>query len=179
MSAKERIIQRAAFLAAVVCTLTVAVTTAAAFAPAIRTWAGWRSRAEVSYPVGRGTDVPPATYAGAPFTLLIFARSDCGVCEQVKPWLAAAVAAAGREPSVRVVVLATGAHAADDVRFAGELGVDPDHVVSVAGTGLRVNIVPTVVLVDRHGLVRYSQEGAPRTDQGQTISEMMHVVSSH
>jgi len=117
--------------------------------------------APAPYVAGQAVDVPAAWYAGAPHTLILFARASCAACEKAQPFLKEIV---GHMSGHGAVVMAHPAGAPEaDQKFANGLGITNDHVM-LATPGLRVRATPTLVLVDRQGRVVDAWEGAGKID---------------
>ena len=109
-----------------------------------------------AYVAGDHIDVPAAWYANSPRTLVVFARAACGACQNAQPFLktlAAAVTAHGG----RVTIAGHRDSPADDAAFAKTLGVTDDAFV-VFPAGLRVRVTPTLVLVNREGVILHAWE---------------------
>jgi hypothetical protein len=113
-----------------------------------------------AYAAGQQVDLPATLYAGAPRTLLVIARSSCGGCQAAKPWLRDLVDEARRAGPVRVALLVEKPEPAEHA-FAREIGVAPEDVVAVELTRFKVRRVPTILLVDGGGAIRFSHEDAP------------------
>ena len=169
---KSDLVGRIALAITVGCLVMVGLTVGALATPAGRARMGLAPAPAPSYAVGARIDVPASVYDASPYTVVLFARSDCGVCQQSKPWLAALTTALQRQSTVRVVMIASGEHLSDEVQYAADLGIGRDRVVPLAPRALKARLVPSLVLVDRQGVVRYSQEGVPRADQGTVLTAM-------
>jgi thiol-disulfide isomerase/thioredoxin len=139
---------------------------------------GWRDAVGLgprpAYATRSRIDVPPEVYRSSPFTIVLFARSTCAVCRSSVPFLTRLVQeAAASGVAVRLVSSAPVAPA--EVAFAQALGLGATQLVGVDVRALRVKQVPTVVLVDRSGDIRYAREGAvPAVDQ----DELLRTLSS-
>jgi hypothetical protein len=69
-----------------------------------------------------------------------------------------------------VMVLVSEGTEAEERPYLRELGLGDDRLAGVNFTALRLQHVPTTVLVDRRGEVRYSLEGTPSVlDQGELL----------
>jgi peroxiredoxin len=113
------------------------------------------------YAAGQQVDVPAAWYAGAPHTLILFARASCAACEKAQPFLKEIV---GHMRGHGTSLMAhPPAPPADDKKFADSLGLTDDAVM-VTTPGLRVRATPTIVLVDRQGRIVNAWEGAGKID---------------
>ena len=154
----ERLFGRFAVVLVLACVTVVAATVLAARSPAVRTYFGLRP--PPAYAVGASIDLPDRLYRSSPHTLFIFVRSSCAACQAAKPVLAA-LAPRLRQTPTDIVMIISGAHAGDEAVYAHDLGVDAAHLVALDLSGLRVKLLPTVVLVNRSGQVLYSVEGVP------------------
>jgi thiol-disulfide isomerase/thioredoxin len=160
-------------VAAAVASLALVTVTAIALARP-----GWRDAVGMgprpAYATRSRIDVPPEVYHSTPFTIVLFARSTCAVCRSSVPFLARLVQeAAASGVAVRLVSSAPVLPA--EVAFAQALGLGATELVGVDVRTLRVKQVPTVVLVDRAGDIRYAREGAvPAVDQ----DELLRTLSS-
>jgi thiol-disulfide isomerase/thioredoxin len=105
--------------------------------------------------------VPATVYESSPYTVVLFARSSCGACKSAKPLFKKLVANIERRSSARVVMIAPMANRQDEVTYAKELGLDETQLLQLDLKDLRLRRVPTVVLLDQRGIVRYTREGAP------------------
>jgi hypothetical protein len=167
---------RMALTAAVACLVAVGVTLGALVMPAVRARMGLAPVPRPAYAVGDRIDVPASIYEGSSYTVILFARSSCGVCQQIKPWLAGLTASLQRQPSVQVVMVASGGRASDEVSYAADVGVSRQRVFQLAAGPHKLRSVPVLVLVDRGGVVRYSQEGMPRANRDQVVGTMTSLI---
>ena len=114
-----------------------------------------------AYVAGQQIDVPPAWYAGAPQTLIVFARASCTACERAQPFLKTLV---GRMQGRGGAMMAHPAGSEqDDLKFARSLGVADDRV-QIVPAGLRVKATPTIVLVNAQGVIVNAWEGAAKPE---------------
>ena len=126
--------------------------------------------APAAYVAGQQIDVPAAWYAGAPQTLIVFARASCTACERAQPFLKTLV---GRMQGRGGAMMAHPAGSEqDDRNFARSLGIDADRVM-ITPAGLRVKATPTIVIVNAHGTIVQAWEGAARTE---VQAEMLKTV---
>jgi len=112
------------------------------------------------YITGERVDLPVALYDGAPRTLLIVARSACSGCQAAKPFLGQLVTEMRRVAGARVALVVRQSSDAEQA-FATELGVSHDEVVALDLTRFKLRRVPTVLVVDAGGAVRFLHEDAP------------------
>jgi peroxiredoxin len=114
-----------------------------------------------AYAAGQTVDVPTQWYTSAPYTLVIFARASCGACEKAQPFLAELVQhVEGRSD---VVMAGPADTHAEDTQYARSLGV-PDGRVQVVPANARVRATPTLVLVNREGMILEAWEGVGSSD---------------
>ena len=137
-----------------------------------------------AYNAGERIDVPEGWYEESPHTLVLFAQARCGACLKAQPFLADLVTMVeGRA----AVVLAypslalrpgspTGRHETE-LRYALSLGI-PETAVFEAPSGLRAQVTPTLVLVDRLGTVIGAWEGARPDEQGPIAETIAAAVAT-
>jgi thioredoxin-related protein len=132
--------------------------------------------AREAYAVDQVVDVPHAIYDSSSYTLLIFARSTCEVCQRSAGFLrrlAGETAVAGG--TVRLV--SSTPVVESELAFARGLGLVDGQVAPVDLRTLRLRRVPTIVLVDRHGAIHYALEGAvPASDQEDVIKRLISLT---
>lgn len=152
---RERHIVRAA-VGTVVVALAIVSTTA------IAGW--WRLRAAPapSYAVGDKIDLPPDAYSNTEKTLVLFLRESCAVCQTEAPHLAELVRRVGIDSTSVASVVVTGSARVEAEREFAARFKGASHR-QVPFEDLKVQTVPTVVLVDRHGVVLFAQEGRLKT----------------
>ena len=136
----------------------------------------WQSRSAAvkpAYALGETLDVPPSLFASAPHTLLIFVRESCSVCRAEADGLAKIAATLNHLPSPVPTVVVTGSNDVEADRvFARSFGqLRHEHA---AFSNLKLQVVPTVVLVDRQGTVLYTREGRSKT--ADVIGELMRRI---
>jgi peroxiredoxin len=113
------------------------------------------------YTAGEQVDLPERVYGSSPFTLVVFSRSDCPACQGAKPALKDLIDALRQLSTVRVAMVAAHGEAPEEQQFGRDLGLDKSEVLQIDLDDLRLEHVPTTLLVDRHGRVHYSLEGPP------------------
>jgi hypothetical protein len=164
MLAGERL-GRIAIALAVTAVVIVGATAALVARPDLRARLGLAPEA---YAVRQVVDVPPAIYNSSSYTLLIFARSTCDVCQRSAKFLSRlAGQTAGAGAGVRLVSSAP--VVASELAFARALGLSDAQVAPVDLKTVRVRRVPTIVLVDRHGEIHYAREGAVSTSDQEAV----------
>jgi thiol-disulfide isomerase/thioredoxin len=139
----------------------VVVTVGVLAMPAARARLGWAPNRTTSYAVGGRIDVPTAVYGADPYTVVLFARSTCAFCQRAKPLFTKLVADLAESHSARMVMVSSPSGGTGDVDYAKSVGLEADQLVVLDPVSLRLKTVPTLVLVDRQGQVRYSHEGMP------------------
>lgn len=128
------------------------------------------------YAVNQVVDVPVAIYDSSSYTLMIFARSTCEVCQRSSAFLRRlAGESAGAGADVRLITSAPVAEG--ELAFARTLGLPDGQVAPVDLKTLRLRRVPTIVLVDRRGAIHYAREGAvPASDQEDVIKTVISLT---
>lgn len=159
MAVSDVLVRRIATGVGVACVAALSLTAAMAAVPALKGRVGWSTPPPLSYVVGSAVDLNASLYDATPRTVFIFARSSCGACQRSKPQMAALVRELAAHNDT-CVVLVTPPNAVEDTEFfAREIGLDSSRIARVAPASLRVRVVPTVVVVDRHGTVLLGKEG--------------------
>jgi len=115
---------------------------------------------EPAYATGQPIDLPASLYQGASHTLVVVARSSCGGCQAAKPFLGELVAGMRRVAGSRVALVVERSDAVEQA-FAREIGIAPGEVVPLDVQRFNVRRVPTVLVVDGAGTIRFSHENAP------------------
>jgi thioredoxin-related protein len=128
--------------------------------PGVRTWFQSIAAGAPAYVAGESIDVRVSLYDQAQRTLIIFARSSCASCQRAKPLLVQVVSEIRDQPGWDIRMMATASDDAAELEYAHEIGLEPS-AVTLAPRGLRLSTVPTIVVVDRQGLILFSQEGLP------------------
>jgi hypothetical protein len=173
--ATERLIGRLATAVTIGCVAVVAITLGALALPSVRAKLGFPAARPVSYPIGDRIDVPASLYESAGQTLFVFARSSCTACQRSKPALTEIVAQIRRTPAARILVVTSDMHRASEVAYANDLGLDDAQVIGLNLDGLRLRVVPTLVLVDQRGRIHYTSEGMISPGQEE---ELLRAVTS-
>jgi hypothetical protein len=162
--------RRTATIVISTCAAIVAGTVFALAVPGWRRALGLTAADGVVYPVGDRIDVPVSLYESGPVTLLLFTRSSCGTCQRAKSALAALTTALRDRGTVRVTMVVADGTQADEGNYLHDIGLTAGHLAAVDFRTLRLQRVPTTVLVDRTGHVLYSLEGEP------TASDQMELL---
>jgi len=126
---------------------------------------GTRSGAEAQasgYVVGTTIDLPAELVSGADRTILVFARSSCAACRRSTPALQSLVAAASASPATQVLLVTSAREDRDaDRALAAEIGLTGAQVHRAPFDRLRLKVVPSIIVVDRAGVVLDAHVGAP------------------
>jgi hypothetical protein len=164
---RDALLGRVALWFAAACVVVVAATVLMFALPAVRDYLSGRP-ALVSYVEGDLIDLPPAVYSSTANTIFLFSQFSCRACQASKPVMAAIVADLARRPNVQVVLVTDDASPEEEQVFAVEVGIDSSHVHRTDLRGLRLRLVPTIVLADKAGKILMAREGllteSDRTD---------------
>ncbi len=137
------------------CVVALGVTTAVVVSPAVRTIVGLGPDAPPpAYSVGEQVDVDPAIYGASDRTIVLFARSTCGVCLRGVPFFAS-VFAAGREQGATVAMVTPSSDLAAEGAFAEQMGLARNQVHHSPSGSIRLRAVPTLMVVDRTGTIQH------------------------
>jgi hypothetical protein len=150
--------------ATIVISTCVAIVAASVFVLAVPGWRralGLVAADGAVYGVGDRIDVPVSLYDSAPITLLVFTRSSCGICQRARPALATLAIALRDHATVGVRMVVADGTQADERKYLHDIGLTDSHLAALDFRTLRLQRVPTTVLVDRSGQVLYSLEGEP------------------
>lgn len=113
-----------------------------------------------AYAIDTKVDVPAEIYRDAPFTVVLFARSSCGVCERSKEIFSVALNRAREQQHVNVTLVVPTTLSDGDRSYGRDLGIDPERVVHLPSSAL-LHVVPTILVVDRTGTIRFARSGVP------------------
>jgi len=155
---RDELVGRLALGLAAAAVFIVLLTTAAVAVPGIRTAFGFGAVRSSGYAVGQFIDLVPPGSASRGHTLLVFARHDCVACQQSKSALADLVYDLRRQ-AVDTVVVTNQDDRPSQVAYGLAIGVSESNVLSVDLSVLRVQLVPSIVLIDRAGTVMYARAG--------------------
>jgi thiol-disulfide isomerase/thioredoxin len=162
---------------AVVCATALTVTAVAIAMPSVRASLGFVPPPPApSYAAGQRSDFPANLFEQAPHTLAIFFRSDCGACARMKPFLAR-LAARDDGAAVRVVAVTGTGNRADSLAFAKQIGLGESRLMMIDIGTLRLKRVPTVVLMDRSGVIQVALEGIPSSQEEEKLLRMVTSLS--
>ena len=147
----DRLISRTAGILSL-CLVVLLVGTFGALAwPRLSNALGWGPKKEVAYKTGDVVDAPREWYDGAAHTLIIFARADCGACVNAKPFFKSLVTRVQATGKARVVLGGVSAEGLPDAGYAKAIGLDAEMARTTKPKQLRLNGVPTLVLVSADG----------------------------
>ena len=175
--AREVLVGRLGVAVAVVCATALTVTAVAVAMPSVRASLGFAPPPPApSYAAGQPADLPASLFKQAPHTLVIFFRSDCGACARMKPFLAR-LAARDDDSAVRVVAVTGAGNRPDALAFAKQIGLGESSLVMMDLGQLRLRRVPTVVLMDRSGVIQAALEGIPSSQEEEKLLRMVTSLS--
>jgi hypothetical protein len=162
-SRTEKAIGTGALIGSVLLVIIVLVTAAALFSRPAMTWLraklGWApAAAATAYTVGEPSGVPVAWHIDTPYTLILFARSTCAACERSKPLHQRLITDNASRADLRVM-LATPDPLARELDYGRALGLADARVIHIETPTVKVKTVPTLLLVNRYGVVVATREG--------------------
>ena len=155
--ATDRVVRRGAATVALAALLVVIVTIVSVANPVTRTWL----RARLTTPgfvIGASSQLPTSLYRDHARTVLIFVSAHCDACMRAQPFHRALTQLASAESNVSVQVLLTTA-ADDPAAYAAAMHVPASFVASFDPRDTRLKRVPTILVVDRAGVVLEMTEG--------------------
>ncbi len=178
--ATEATIRKLAGWVIALCVVALGVTTAVVVSPAVRTMVGLGPAVPApAYVVGEQVDVDPAIYGTSDRTVLLFARSTCGVCLRGVPFFAG-VFAAGREQGTAVAMVTPSSDMATEGAFAEQMGLTRGQVHHAASGSIRLRAVPTLMVVDRNGTIQHVWIGhADAATQAEIQSVLIPASARH
>ena len=173
----DLVIGRLGVAVAVVCATAVTVTAVAMAMPSVRTSLGLGpTPLKPSYVAGQPVDLSSDVFGQASQTLAIFFRSDCGACERMKPYLTRLVAR-NTGTALRVVAVTGVANSSDSLAFAKAIGVDESRLITMDLSKLRLQRVPTILLIDRSGRIENALEGIPSAQDEESLLRKVTALS--
>ena len=95
-------------------------------------------------------------------TLVIIVKSSCTGCQASKPFLARLVTETRGIANSRVALLVAQIEL-EERAFARDIGLTEQEVHSLDLNSLKVQRVPTMVVVDSRGTIRFAHEDPPTT----------------
>ena len=154
------------------CVAAVALTLAALAFPALRARLGLNPATPPGYKVGDRIDLPSDLYNASSLTLFVFVRGNCPSCERSRPMFKD-IADQVRGTSARMVIVVSRVRAEHDSEYASAVGLPPSAVAAVDFDTIQLRAVPTMVLVNRSGAVRYALQGAPTDGQRDELLQLV------
>lgn len=158
-----------------IATLLLASITTAVMArvPQSRHWLGLAQKP--AYAAGETIDVRESVYRGARRTVILFVQESCGACQAAKPVFAELSKSVSALDGVQMVLVPPG-NAEAEIRYARDIGLAVDAVKPLRGEVVRVQITPTLVVVDNTGQVLFAYAGIPR--QGEERAFLRTILRS-
>ena len=147
----DRIVSRTAGILSVFLVVLLLGTVAALAWPRVSKGLGLGPKKEAAYKTGDVVDAPREWYDGAPHTLIIFARADCGACVAAKPFFKSLVSRVQATGKARVVLGGVSPEGLPDAAYAKAIGLDEGMARTTKPKQLRLTGVPTLVLVSADG----------------------------
>ena len=147
---------RVAFWATAISVVVVAFTAALVVFPDLRTVFGVGAPRAHGYAVGDRIDLPDTSFSGVDSTMAIFVRGSCAACGSAAPLFRRLVAET-RDQGARILFVIGSSAVQRDREFIQQLGAE--HVLELDFGRLRLKSVPTIVVVDREGIIRFVTSG--------------------
>lgn len=121
-------------------------------------WPRIRSRQKIlAPPVGSAVSLPEVDWQSSGMTLVMVLQKGCRFCEESAPFYHRLHdRRSGSQP--RMVAVIPG-EKAENVRYLSEHGVLADDVVSISLEDIKVDVTPTLLLVDQSGHVKSTWVG--------------------
>lgn len=151
----KQLIRRSVLIAASAWALLCTVTVAALLVPTVH--AAALRYFSPAYRVGQAMDMHPELYKTSRYTFVIFARSSCMACQLAIPTLADVIHQMPKD--VHSVLFYPSAAHHDERAFAEQIGLGSSEIFGLSDAP-RVVSIPTVLLVDGAGRIRYTASGA-------------------
>lgn len=98
----------------------------------------------------------------------MFVRSDCSACQGSAP-VFRKIAGRLSDTPTPMYLITSGARSDDEARFTQQVGIAADRLVMLNFSSLRLQVVPTLVVVDQQGTVIYASEGPPSDQQQEEL----------
>jgi hypothetical protein len=132
-----------------------------------------------TYRSGEQIDLSPDAFDAKPYTLLVFARQGCAACDQSKPLLTTFIREALALPNTGVALITSSDYRRQGVQLAEELGLSSAEVVPVDTARIKIQRLPALAWVDRHGEILKFHEGVlTEADRG-WVADMAPRLSEH
>ena len=177
-SSTDRAVRRGAVAIAITTLLIVTTTITFVVQPSAREW--MRARVHWSapgYTIGAPSALPASWYSNSDYTLVVFATSNCDACRRALP-------------SFRELTRLISAHANGGVRvgltspsddasaYAVLMGVDANRVERFEARGTALRRVPTLLVIDRRGVVVEMKEGVlPELEQHALTEKLKNLLA--
>jgi len=176
-SGTDRVVRRSAVAIILIVILIVTTTIIAVVSPTARTWMGARLHGPApGFRVGAESGLRTDLFSGADYTVLVFVTTHCAACQAAQPFHRELARTVDGLTSVdmRVALTSPG----DDLAaYATALGVDASVVERVDPRGMPLRRVPTVLIVDRRGIVIEMKEGVlPESEQHALLESLKKLL---
>jgi hypothetical protein len=165
----DSLVGRAATTAIVTCLLLVAGTVGAIAWPRLAVTLGVTPAGRAApYVTGQTIDVPADWYRTSPHTLVLFARAGCSACQAAQPFFKQLVT--DLKGRATMVLVSSSDDRERDAEYGRGLGLK-DPAIQVTPGNLKVELVPTLVLVNQRGEILGAWEGVGPADQQATVAK--------
>ena len=168
----DRAVGRVALAAAISLLLVVAATIVAVVSPSAREWTRERLRWAPGYQIGAPSGLPAAWLNTADRTVLIFASTSCEACRRSLPVYRTLVDAVRARSELRLRIMLT-SPGDDEAAYAASIGAPAADVTRIDARGTRLRRVPTILIVDRQGLVVEKKEGVLSEGEQHALMETL------
>jgi hypothetical protein len=153
--------------------LAVSATIAAASLPPSRRWLSeLATPRSPQYRTARDLGLAAGLYAHTPLSIVLVASADCPAFQRSIEGLRAIFAGAGNTVGVSLV---SDREIRSDV--LGAIGLPAQAVHVYERSALAVRVVPTLLVLDREGNVRFTREGEPRATDQEEIARVIERLS--
>lgn len=168
------------WLTRVIVSLTVSLLCLVAATAVVLSRPAWRERARhalgwsTQFVAGTPSGLPSSLTGGADRTVLIFVSDTCAACQRSQPFHRELLGLAGARLAVRVLLTTSNGSIES---LAAALGAPADAVIAFDPRGTRLQVVPTVLVVDRAGTVLEMKEGVlPASEQHALIERLKNYL---
>jgi hypothetical protein len=160
-------------------TALVGLTVLTLIVPALLIRFGFRAKANEAYPVDTVVDLMPSVYEGSTYTLIVFARSNCAVCQRASPLISELVTISKMSPNFGRRLIVVRQVDQEERNYAASLGFDTNgELVERGAEPLRARTVPIVLVVTRAGRVLFSSQGEPRPERYQDAAALIRRLTA-
>ena len=132
---------------------------ALAFSPTLRRATGTEALANRAYRPGDIVDLPQVAYEDSRLTVVVFGTYRCGATMRSVPYLKAVSTALRSLGDARMALVPPQDVSVHDLDFATSIGIDRQEVYSGLPMIFQVPVSPTVLVVDRRGVIQFLREG--------------------